>query len=880
MSPPFHLLPFCRLANLSSLLLLLLAPLTSLAQYDTPLAEFTNCPPGATWHASWAVAALGNDRVLIGGPEGPTGTNVVYQYGTNGALLGTWYAPAAAWGQEFGMPLASLGGDRVLVGAQVWVWMDPNDPSQTPPPGAWLPGAAYLFNTNGFLVTILDHPNPTPGNWDGFGAAVAPLGDDRVLIGVPNWDIWMPGHGSAYLLRDDGAVLATFTSPSPFTGDDFGSTLTAVGTDHVLISAQGAGAVFLFNTNGTLITTFWPPHPAAGSQEGFGVALAAVGSDRVLIGAPSYDTAWPGAAYLFSTNGTLLATFTNPSHPVADIGDDFGSPLVAVGTDRVLIGAPWSSAVFLFDTNATLQVTYTDPWTTYRQRFGSLLATAGTARVVIGSAYGGPVYLFGMPSPVFWLGGPGYWSDPTQWWPNPPTADDAVVLKAGAMVYVEVPNAQAGALTLEPGSTLEVEPGAALTVYGALVNNGTMILSGDMTSYAAGDAVIQNGSLTISNGVAMKGFDGGGSDFAFVQTGGATTVDGTLDFGHGHIHVQGGNLNVDKAGAMKGFDGGGRDLAFVQTGGNVTIDGTVQTWNPSVQNGSFSIGTHGNVALGNGSSFFETGGTVSIDGTLALGTLAPGGSGVVINDGRFTVGASGTVSGSSSGGGIGLAQSGGTVVVNGTLAMRGFDSGGHDVAYAETGGMLNGSGTINGSLVASAGVISPGSSPGTLTITSNFVQGVSNTLRIEIAGRQPGQFDQLRVAGRTTLAGQADVRLLDSFAPDLGEQFPFLISTNVVGAFTNVFAPPGITVSCTTTGVVPVVTGIVPTQILGPVLNGSTAVMTFGTVTNRSYTVEWTAGLGSMNWLFYTNLIGTGAKMHVAVPVTGVGQHFFRVSQP
>ncbi len=85
--------------------------------------------------------------------------------------------------------------------------------------------------------------------------------------------------------------------------------------------ATDAGAAYLFSTNGTLLTTFTNPTPA--SADYFGISVAAVGSDRVLIGAYRDDTGATdaGAAYLFSTNGTLLTTFTNPT-PAS--GDYFG----------------------------------------------------------------------------------------------------------------------------------------------------------------------------------------------------------------------------------------------------------------------------------------------------------------------------------------------------------------------------------------------------------------------------------------------------------------------------------------------------------------------------------------------------------------------------
>jgi hypothetical protein len=178
-----------------------------------------------------------------------------------------------------------------------------------------------------------------------FGHSVAAVGADRVLIGAFQDDTVALHAGAAYLFNTNGTLLTTFT-PNPTTAADdlFGSSVAAVGPDRVLIGARSddtgatsAGAAYLFSTNGTLLTTFTNPTPA--DFEVFGYSVAAVGPDRVLIGARSDDTgaADAGAAYLFSTNGTLLNTLTNPT-PAA--GDDFGISVTAVGADRVLIGAP------------------------------------------------------------------------------------------------------------------------------------------------------------------------------------------------------------------------------------------------------------------------------------------------------------------------------------------------------------------------------------------------------------------------------------------------------------------------------------------------------------------------------------------------------------
>src|SRR5437879_4643788 len=87
----------------------------------------------------------------------------------------------------------------------------------------------------------------------------------------------------------------------------------------------------------TLVTTYTNPSPSACACSGYTVAVAALGSDRMLIGDDRGYGASTGVVYLFSARGGLLMTFTNP---VAATSDIFGFSVSAVGSDRVLVGAP------------------------------------------------------------------------------------------------------------------------------------------------------------------------------------------------------------------------------------------------------------------------------------------------------------------------------------------------------------------------------------------------------------------------------------------------------------------------------------------------------------------------------------------------------------
>jgi hypothetical protein len=104
------------------------------------------------------------------------------------------------------------------------------------------------------------------------------------------------------------------------------------------------------------------------------------------------------------------------------------------------------------------------------------------------------------------------------------------------------------------------------------------------------------------------------------------------------------------------------------------------------------------------------------------------------------------------------------------------------------GGSLAGSGTVIGHL-ANSGVVSPGGSPGLLTINGSYNQSPTGTLRIEIGGLTPGaQFDQL-ATGFATLDGSLEITLTNGFTPNWGDVFPILGYTARAGTFVTFSAP-------------------------------------------------------------------------------------------
>jgi hypothetical protein len=116
-----------------------------------------------------------------------------------------------------------------------------------------------------------------------------------------------------------------------------------------------------------------------------------------------------------------------------------------------------------------------------------------------------------------------------------------------------------------------------------------------------------------------------------------------------------------------------------------------------------------------------------------------------------------------------------------------------------SGGSLTGSLFITANVSNQGGTVTPGASPGALTINGNYAQGPGGTLVVEIGGTIAGsQYDQLIVNGNATLDGNLSVTLVDGFVPAGGETFTVVQSSgSVSGAFANTSFPASPTFNAT-----------------------------------------------------------------------------------
>lgn len=245
--------------------------------------------------------------------------------------------------------------------------------------------------------------------------------------------------------------------------------------------------------------------------------------------------------------------------------------------------------------------------------------------------------------------------------------------------------------------------------------------------------------------------------------------------------------------------------ALITGSANLPANGTVSLTNASaLVFNQPTAGSFGGVISGNGSvakagagaltisgANTYTGGTTVSAGTLVASTTAlPTGQGVVVSSGstlEFNQTADGSFTGNITGSGTLQKTGAGALTLANTTSTAAnvqagalFFNSGLGTTTVASGAKLGGNGTITGNLVNN-GTVSPGFSPGTITVNGNFTQSSTGTLVVELASAS--SFDKLIISGTASLAGTVQIDTLGGFNP-IGNSFTFLTAA---GGVTGIF---------------------------------------------------------------------------------------------
>lgn len=340
--------------------------------------------------------------------------------------------------------------------------------------------------------------------------------------------------------------------------------------------------------------------------------------------------------------------------------------------------------------------------------------------------------------------------------------------------------------TLSLGGTLDFSNFASSLVFGTLNKTGTVQIG-----FAPATGPATNASVRIDAGTLRLG---SASDAFLLRLGGGMTIGstggvflgliGTLDlngFAGGGVNLNGLGAITNSSATLAQFEalqnaastfagtigGGTGAISLLKSGtGALTLTGANSyTGTTSITGGSLQIGEGGTTgSLGTGNVSIAGGAQLLLNRSDAL-TLANvfGGAGTVQKNLANTL----TLTGSNTNenGFTGTFNvNAGTLVVNGVLGDLANRAATVNIA---SGAALGGSGTIQGNVVvANGGILSPGNSPATQTITGNLSLNDSSVLNYELAQAGvvgSGINDLINVGGNLVLDGTLNVTALDGF---------------------------------------------------------------------------------------------------------------------
>lgn len=418
--------------------------------------------------------------------------------------------------------------------------------------------------------------------------------------------------------------------------------------------------------------------------------------------------------------------------------------------------------------------------------------------------------------------------------------------------------------------------------YGATVevDSGTLVLNGGSGGYFTNTSFIVGSGATLAISISNN----------------ATEIEGTLTgSGGGTVLVNDGMVysesptTLNFPGAMFQWAGGslGNNYSPLLTNaGTITISGTAGI-RGYLANHGIMIQT-GSGGIVSGYSFHDTlnnntGGIYAIQNDNGVSLSAfnnygllekTGGSGTSVIQAIFhNYGLVQVTTGAVLFGGGAFNQDAGTLQLSPAFS---FDP---SQTFNLNGGTVTGSGTLGSSTVyVNGGVLAPGNPFGVLSAGNNLAM-YGGAISVVLGG--PSQFSHLAVSNTVYLSdGVLNVNLANGYVPTIGTQFPIVSSAYLIGQFTTLNVPQGISVIYSNNSVFLVVTGTVAAQVESPSASGGNFNFSFGTLEGQSYTVQQNTNLITTNWTFFTNITGNGSLYQFTAPVTNIPRRFFRVSQP
>lgn len=309
-------------------------------------------------------------------------------------------------------------------------------------------------------------------------------------------------------------------------------------------------------------------------------------------------------------------------------------------------------------------------------------------------------------------------------------------------------------------------------------SSGTFSMSGGALNMTVG------GTSTLQIGYA-DGATFTGQTGVFSQTGGVATI-GNLSIGGSGTAGSGGTQSLTLTGgtftavSFPRLAAGNANVATITIGGSAdvtlpafpSVTGSSATatlylnggvLRPATASSTYMSGlTNAYVQAGGATFNVASGRNITISQALLADGTSPGGGLTKQGVGTLTLTGTSSYTGATS-------VNAGSLLVNGQL--------GATAVTVNSGGLLGGSGSILGAVTVAGGTLSPGNSPGQISVAS-LVLGAPGTVLMEITGTTTGtQYDQISLTGGLTYDG--------TLALDLSQTFSDNTSFNLFSGFTS-----------------------------------------------------------------------------------------------
>ena len=293
---------------------------------------------------------VSGDLIVIGQNKGERAAQLdAYVFNHNGSLITTLRSPTPENQNSFGYAVA-VDEDIIVVSDPAFVIDDKGKA-----------GIVYVYDSKGSLLETIQPP--TPGIYHWFGRAIAVSGRTIVIGEVVTGQSYGPvGPSKVYLFDIDGSLLATLHPQDPESAINYGNTVDiqggviAVGDSWAEVDGKvKAGRVYLYDREGNLLRTIQAPEPQEAAHFGSWVDIS---GDKIAIGEWKADieTINEGRAYLFDTDGNLLATLQAPEpEPGAYFGwavAVYGDIVVVVARNAEVEGLSQAGKVYIFKPGA------------------------------------------------------------------------------------------------------------------------------------------------------------------------------------------------------------------------------------------------------------------------------------------------------------------------------------------------------------------------------------------------------------------------------------------------------------------------------------------------------------------------------------------------